>query len=151
MICTCALFLSRSHSYSPFFVFFGNAVETGNLSEEQVEAYPTSLSSQATAEMVNDFYQGRRFQSTILQGFASTTVMTAKEQQHGGSAANDEESDNGDGDNSHASSAAKNHDVCPNSHSIMCCWGRDRQSNDGNGNCKANDCDDADPADNTNL
>ena len=34
---------------------------------------------------------------------------------------------------------------------IMCCWGRDRQSNDNNGNCAADDCDDASPADNTNF
>ena len=37
------------------------------------------------------------------------------------------------------------------SHAIMCCWGRDRQSNDNNGNCAADDCDDASPADNTNF
>ena len=33
---------------------------------------------------------------------------------------------------------------------VMCCWGRDRQSNDNNGNCAATDCDNADPMDNTN-
>jgi len=33
----------------------------------------------------------------------------------------------------------------------MCCFGRDRQSNDNNGNCANNDCDDADPGDNSNL
>lgn len=128
---------------------FRNVVETGNLREEQMEAYPTSLSSRATADMVNDFYESRRFQSTILQSFASTTVLQGRG--NGGSLVNDEESDMGGGDeNSHASSAKK-HDICPNSHAVMCCWGRDRQSNDDNGNCKASDCDDADPADNTNL
>lgn len=35
--------------------------------------------------------------------------------------------------------------------SFMCCFGRDRQSKDGNGNCKGRDCDDADPGDNTNV
>jgi len=35
--------------------------------------------------------------------------------------------------------------------SIMCCFGRDRQFGDDNGNCNRNDCDDADPADNSNL
>lgn len=35
--------------------------------------------------------------------------------------------------------------------SIMCCFGRDRQSNDDNGNCADNNCQDADPADNSNL
>lgn len=34
---------------------------------------------------------------------------------------------------------------------MMCCFGRDRQSNDDNGNCNDNDCDNADPADNSNL
>lgn len=34
---------------------------------------------------------------------------------------------------------------------MMCCFGRDRQSNDNNGNCADNDCDDGDPADNSNL
>lgn len=36
--------------------------------------------------------------------------------------------------------------------SIMCCFGRDRQSGDNNGNCKLNQCGkNADPADNSNL
>jgi len=38
--------------------------------------------------------------------------------------------------------------------SIMCCFGRDRQPNDNNGNCAdpiADNCVDADPADNSNL
>jgi hypothetical protein len=34
---------------------------------------------------------------------------------------------------------------------IMCCFGRDRQSNDKNGNCDDNDCTDKDPGDNSNL
>jgi len=34
---------------------------------------------------------------------------------------------------------------------MMCCWVRDRQANDNNGNCADNDCDDADPADNTDV
>lgn len=38
-----------------------------------------------------------------------------------------------------------------NFNSIMCCFGRDRQPNDGNGNCATEDCEDADPADNSNL
>ena len=33
----------------------------------------------------------------------------------------------------------------------MCCFGRDRQSNDNNGNCADNDCIDKSPADNSNL
>jgi len=35
--------------------------------------------------------------------------------------------------------------------SIMCCFGRDRQANDNNGNCNDDRCGDADPADNSNL
>lgn len=31
---------------------------------------------------------------------------------------------------------------------MMCCFGRDRQFGDDNGNCAADDCDDADPGDN---
>merc|ERR1712048_54904 len=38
-----------------------------------------------------------------------------------------------------------------NFNSIMCCFGRDRQPNDNNGNCATEDCVDADPADNSNL
>ena len=34
---------------------------------------------------------------------------------------------------------------------IMCCFGRDRQYGDGNGNCARSDCDDASPADNSNI
>jgi hypothetical protein len=34
---------------------------------------------------------------------------------------------------------------------IMCCYGRDRQYGDNNGDCKANDCLNASPADNTNV
>lgn len=34
--------------------------------------------------------------------------------------------------------------------SVMCCWVADRQD-DNDGNCDANDCDDADPADNTDV
>jgi len=34
---------------------------------------------------------------------------------------------------------------------IMCCFGRDRQFGDDNGNCAEDDCEDADPADNSNL
>jgi hypothetical protein len=34
---------------------------------------------------------------------------------------------------------------------LMCCFGRDRQSNDNNGNCADNDCTDKSPADNSNL
>lgn len=34
---------------------------------------------------------------------------------------------------------------------IMCCFGRDRQYRDGNGNCKPRDCDDAAPGDNSNI
>lgn len=37
------------------------------------------------------------------------------------------------------------------SHAMMCCWGRDRQSGDNNGQCRLRDCDDKDPADNSNL
>jgi len=42
---------------------------------------------------------------------------------------------------------------CPGQ-AIMCCFGRDRQFGDNNGNCKIDDkggCEDADPADNSNL
>merc|ERR1711862_742512 len=41
-------------------------------------------------------------------------------------------------------------DKC-DSQAIMCCFGRDRQFGDNNGNCRVNDCEDADPADNSNL
>jgi len=41
-------------------------------------------------------------------------------------------------------------DQCQNQ-AYMCCFGRDRQSNDDNGNCAKNDCSDADPGDNSNL
>jgi hypothetical protein len=34
---------------------------------------------------------------------------------------------------------------------MMCCFGRDRQSNDNNGDCADNDCADKGPADNSNL
>jgi len=34
---------------------------------------------------------------------------------------------------------------------IMCCFGRDRQFGDNNGNCHIDNCEDADPADNSNL
>lgn len=34
---------------------------------------------------------------------------------------------------------------------MMCCFGRDRQSNDNNGDCADNDCKDKGPADNSNL
>ena len=34
---------------------------------------------------------------------------------------------------------------------VMCCWPRDRQCGDNNGNCDTNGCEDSDPADNTNL
>ena len=34
---------------------------------------------------------------------------------------------------------------------VMCCFGRDRQSNDNNGNCADGNCGDADPGDNSNL
>jgi len=40
------------------------------------------------------------------------------------------------------------------SHAAMCCWPKDRQANDGNGNCATpydTNCVDKDPADNTNL
>eukprot|EP00584_Thalassiosira_punctigera_P019063 CAMPEP_0172574420 /NCGR_PEP_ID=MMETSP1067-20121228/136690_1 /TAXON_ID=265564 ORGANISM="Thalassiosira punctigera, Strain Tpunct2005C2" /NCGR_SAMPLE_ID=MMETSP1067 /ASSEMBLY_ACC=CAM_ASM_000444 /LENGTH=504 /DNA_ID=CAMNT_0013367049 /DNA_START=150 /DNA_END=1660 /DNA_ORIENTATION=+ len=40
------------------------------------------------------------------------------------------------------------------SHAAMCCWPKDRQANDGNGNCATpydKNCVDKDPADNTNL
>jgi len=43
-----------------------------------------------------------------------------------------------------------NFDSCENQ-AYMCCFGRDRQSNDNNGNCARNDCEDADPGDNSNL
>ncbi|GMI35226.1 hypothetical protein TrRE_jg8511, partial [Triparma retinervis] len=35
--------------------------------------------------------------------------------------------------------------------SIMCCFGRDRQYGDNNGDCAENDCDDKPPGDNSNL
>jgi len=41
-------------------------------------------------------------------------------------------------------------DTC-DGQAIMCCFGRDRQFGDNNGNCKIDDCEDADPADNSNL
>ena len=43
-------------------------------------------------------------------------------------------------------------ETCQNQ-AIMCCFGRDRQSNDNNGDCSndAGGCDNADPADNSNL
>jgi len=34
---------------------------------------------------------------------------------------------------------------------IMCCFGRDRQYGDGNGDCRRRDCDNANPGDNTNI
>ena len=34
---------------------------------------------------------------------------------------------------------------------VMCCWHRDRQYKDGNGNCNARNCVNKDPGDNTNL
>ena len=39
---------------------------------------------------------------------------------------------------------------CKNN-AVMCCWPRDRQCGDNNGNCNTNGCEDSDPADNTNL
>merc|ERR1711862_945139 len=41
-------------------------------------------------------------------------------------------------------------DTCQNQ-AIMCCFGRDRQFGDNNGNCRKNNCNDRDPADNSNL
>jgi len=41
-------------------------------------------------------------------------------------------------------------DTC-DGQAIMCCFGRDRQFGDNNGNCHIDDCEDADPADNSNL
>lgn len=46
--------------------------------------------------------------------------------------------------------ASKNFANCE-INTVMCCWSQDRQANDGNGNCADNDCDDADPADNTDI
>ena len=40
--------------------------------------------------------------------------------------------------------------TCQNQ-AVMCCWPRDRQCGDNNGNCETNGCKDSDPADNTNL
>ena len=44
--------------------------------------------------------------------------------------------------------------TCSDSHAAMCCWPKDRQANDNNGNCATpydENCVDNDPADNTNL
>jgi len=49
--------------------------------------------------------------------------------------------------------ALPNFDSCP-SNAAMCCWPKDRQANDGNGNCAMpydTNCVNKDPADNTNL
>eukprot|EP00585_Thalassiosira_rotula_P006502 CAMPEP_0196158876 /NCGR_PEP_ID=MMETSP0910-20130528/46036_1 /TAXON_ID=49265 /ORGANISM="Thalassiosira rotula, Strain GSO102" /LENGTH=1315 /DNA_ID=CAMNT_0041423787 /DNA_START=50 /DNA_END=3998 /DNA_ORIENTATION=- len=54
----------------------------------------------------------------------------------------------GEGEN-----ALPNFDNCP-SHAAMCCWPKDRQARDNNGNCARpydENCVDKDPADNTNL
>jgi len=37
------------------------------------------------------------------------------------------------------------------SQSVMCCWVQDRQAGDGNGNCEDDDCEEADPMDNTDI
>lgn len=113
-------------------------VETGNLKEDPVDDYPTSLASRAAAENVNDFYEGQSFRTSVLQGFESSTVMVAE--------LNDNDSGTQDENGS-----SRYHSICTNSQALVCCWGRDRQSNDKNGNCKADMCDDAEPADNTNL
>jgi len=42
-------------------------------------------------------------------------------------------------------------DVQCKGQAMMCCFGRDRQSNDNNGDCADNDCTDKGPADNSNL
>lgn len=41
-------------------------------------------------------------------------------------------------------------EACQNQ-ALMCCFGRDRQFGDNNGNCRQRNCDDRDPADNSNL
>ena len=117
------------------------SVETGTLKEEPVDDYPTSLASRATAENVNSFYEGQSFRTSILQGFESASVM----------AADFEEDTLPTVDKSDSVVGNKYHSICSGSQALLCCWGRDRQSNDDNGNCKASDCDDAEPADNTNL
>jgi len=40
---------------------------------------------------------------------------------------------------------------CPETHTAMCCWHRDRQYFDQNGDCKPKDCAREDPGDNTDL
>merc|ERR1712194_230206 len=41
---------------------------------------------------------------------------------------------------------------CPETNAAMCCWSRDRQYNDNNGNCNSNGhCRNGDPGDNTDL
>jgi hypothetical protein len=41
--------------------------------------------------------------------------------------------------------------VCPGTNSVMCCWHRDRQYFDNNGNCNSLGCANRDPGDNTDL
>jgi len=111
----------------------------------------TDIDSRFTNSFMNEYVAGRTFlneETGNFQGRQNRNPATPQSLSAG------ESIDNFYDDNADSTILTNNgfgnFDSCKNQ-AYMCCFGRDRQSNDNNGNCANNNCEDADPGDNSNL
>jgi len=111
-----------------------------------------SISNTFTDSFMKDYIKGDTFLNLETGNFQGNTDGSDQNSINAGEKI-DEFHDGGAKSSRMASnfpSDATNFEDCA-LNSIMCCFGRDRQFGDDNGNCNKNDCDNADPGDNSNL
>jgi len=118
-------------------------------------SFQGSISNDFTNNFMRDYIKGETFLNTETGNFQGDTSDSDEESLAAGEAINAYyEADAEGASNSilvaNFPSVQTNFDECAHQ-SIMCCFGRDRQFGDNNGDCSRNDCDDADPGDNSNL
>jgi len=120
---------------------------------DDVDTYTsTDIDSRFTKNFMNKFALGGTFLNTEtgnFQGGDNPDHPTSEASRTAGESINEFYED-GANDSILLNNGWGDFDKCENQ-AYMCCFGRDRQSNDNNGNCADDDCDDADPGDNSNL
>jgi len=113
-----------------------------------------NIHSDFSNDFMNEYTDGGGYLNTEtgnFQGVQSLKYRTsARSLSAGQSIDSYYQSDSNGASNSRLEATFENLQNCE-LQSIMCCFGRDRQSNDDNGQCRSRQCDNSDPANNSNL
>ena len=110
----------------------------------------TDVDARFTDAFMSEYYDGKTFLNSETGNFQGTPNPQFPASADSVSAGESIKNFRGNGATTSVLKTSIPDLQCKNQ-AMMCCFGRDRQSNDNNGDCADNDCVDKGPADNSNL